>query len=195
MLEAWDLGVATMRPGERAEFVADASLAYGEDGAGDDVPPGAALRFTVELLGGGVAASPPPAMPATPAAEREPGLPEGAAALARAAAAKERGNGLVREAKFAEARAAYEEALGLLRGLSDASAEVAELRARGQLQCSSHLNLAQCCLKLEDFAAAARHATEALGLEPKTITTTRTIQNTTNKQTNKQTNKHTHTHT
>eukprot|EP00439_Symbiodinium_sp_Y106_P040171 s5365_g4.t3 len=36
VLEAWDLGVATMKPGERSVFTVHPSLAFGEEGAGEE---------------------------------------------------------------------------------------------------------------------------------------------------------------
>ena len=36
VLEAWDLGVASMKPGERSIFTVHPSLAFGEEGAGEE---------------------------------------------------------------------------------------------------------------------------------------------------------------
>mmetsp|Transcript_83431 Transcript_83431/g.231559 ORF Transcript_83431/g.231559 Transcript_83431/m.231559 type:complete len:95 (-) Transcript_83431:121-405(-) len=47
----WDLGVATMRVGERAEFRLSPDYAYGKSGAGSAIPPQATLVFDIELLG------------------------------------------------------------------------------------------------------------------------------------------------
>mmetsp|Transcript_75815 Transcript_75815/g.214355 ORF Transcript_75815/g.214355 Transcript_75815/m.214355 type:complete len:474 (+) Transcript_75815:122-1543(+) len=158
VLEAWDLGVATMRPGEASEFTVDASLAYGEDGAGDDIPPGAVLKFTIELLTGKKPAAPEPKDEGkAPAGEEQ--------RIERATEAKERGNALTKESEFERARDAYQEALNLLRACKATELEL--LRSKNKLRLACLLNLAQCSIKLEDFAAAVRHATEALAIEPR----------------------------
>eukprot|EP00698_Gefionella_okellyi_P016748 TRINITY_DN480_c0_g2_i1.p1 TRINITY_DN480_c0_g2~~TRINITY_DN480_c0_g2_i1.p1 ORF type:complete len:117 (+),score=4.63 TRINITY_DN480_c0_g2_i1:248-598(+) len=50
-LSGWDEGVATMKRGERALFVLAPEFGYGEDGAGDSIPPNAPLVFDIEMLG------------------------------------------------------------------------------------------------------------------------------------------------
>jgi peptidylprolyl isomerase len=50
VIRGWDVGVATMRVGERAELVCRADYAYGDAGSPPDIPPGATLTFDVELL-------------------------------------------------------------------------------------------------------------------------------------------------
>ena len=50
VIHAWDVGVATMRVGERATFTCRGDYAYGERGAPPKIPPNATLVFDVELL-------------------------------------------------------------------------------------------------------------------------------------------------
>jgi FKBP-type peptidyl-prolyl cis-trans isomerase FkpA len=55
MIPCWVEGLRLMRPGGRAEITCPPELAYGDEGvpakgAGYRIPPGAALRFEVELL-------------------------------------------------------------------------------------------------------------------------------------------------
>lgn len=50
VINAWDVGVATMKVGERATFECKAEYAYGERGAPPKIPPNATLIFDVELL-------------------------------------------------------------------------------------------------------------------------------------------------
>lgn len=50
VIKGWDIGVATMKKGELAEFVIAPELAYGASGSPPKIPGGATLKFEVELL-------------------------------------------------------------------------------------------------------------------------------------------------
>jgi FKBP-type peptidyl-prolyl cis-trans isomerase len=50
VIPCWTEGVQLMKVGEKAKFVCPAAIAYGDRGAGADIPPGATLVFEVELL-------------------------------------------------------------------------------------------------------------------------------------------------
>ena len=50
VIEGWDKGLKGRRLGEVVELTIPADQAYGEQGAGDRIPPNSPLRFTVELL-------------------------------------------------------------------------------------------------------------------------------------------------
>lgn len=50
VIQGWDRGIPGMKVGGRRKLVIPADLAYGEQGAGGSIPPGAALIFVVDLL-------------------------------------------------------------------------------------------------------------------------------------------------
>jgi len=68
VIKCWTEGVQKMKPGGKAKLVCPSSIAYGENGAGELILPGATLVFEVELLEvlkPGVSPAPAPAKPQT----------------------------------------------------------------------------------------------------------------------------------
>lgn len=72
VIKCWVEGVQKMKPGGKAKLVCPPNLAYGENGAGEQILPGATLAFELELLEVNPASamktgSAAPAIPAAPA--------------------------------------------------------------------------------------------------------------------------------
>lgn len=51
LIKGWQEALQLMRPGDEWILYVPPNLGYGEEGAGGEIPPGAALIFRIELLG------------------------------------------------------------------------------------------------------------------------------------------------
>lgn len=51
LIEGWELGVKGMKIGEKRKLTIPPELAYGDQGAGDIIPPNSTLIFEITMLG------------------------------------------------------------------------------------------------------------------------------------------------
>eukprot|EP00743_Colponemidia_sp_Colp-15_P000545 GILK01000612.1.p1 GENE.GILK01000612.1~~GILK01000612.1.p1 ORF type:complete len:487 (-),score=107.14 GILK01000612.1:186-1595(-) len=149
VIKGWDVGVASMKQGERAVLTCRSDYAYGASGSPPRIPPNATLQFDVELLSFGEK-------------KKEKWDMSSAEKVAAGAAAKEEGNTLFKAGNFTRAADKYNEAVDFV-DFVEGDAE--EKKAISSLKLSSHLNLASCYLKTENFTQAVDNCTKALKLD------------------------------
>ncbi|GIX62259.1 peptidyl-prolyl cis-trans isomerase [Babesia caballi] len=151
VIKGWDIGVASMKLGEKALFVIQPAYGYGEAGAGTSIPPNAVLHFEIELIN----SRPKPRDLHDMTTDEK---------IQAAADAKALGNAKFMSGQYRAAIAMYEDGLHYLSVREEWDEAARKASDVTKLQC--HLNLANCYLKVEEYAAAENHATEALALEP-----------------------------
>ncbi len=65
VIDGWEEGIIGMRPGSLRRLIIPPELAYGDEGFGDSIPPGATLTFDIELIALGRQTTPDAATPQT----------------------------------------------------------------------------------------------------------------------------------
>eukprot|EP00842_Homolaphlyctis_polyrhiza_P003824 jgi/Hompol1/4442/HPOL_000204-RA len=149
VIKGWDVGIASMRLGEKAELLISPEYGYGERGSPPKIPSRASLLFSVELVSFDLSSA------EKTVAEK----------LAAAAPLKNDGNTHFKAGNYNEAKEAYLSALQLLEHTWEATQSEAE--SIKSLQLLLNLNLAQVFLKSKESQTAIKYCEKALKLDPK----------------------------
>eukprot|EP01071_Lankesteria_metandrocarpae_P008134 Lankesteria_metandrocarpae@DN4879_c0_g2_i1.p1 len=153
VIKGMDLGVASMRVGEKAVLKISPENGYG-DAAMGKIPAGSTLIFELELL----SSQPVKKDPQSMTTEEK---------IHEATAMKEEGNDLFKKGEVRSAIEAYLQGEKYFDGFPewpDSSQE----KSKGT-KLSLHLNLANCFIKTGSWLEAKIHATRALEMEPNNV--------------------------
>lgn len=158
VITGWDLGIPTMKKGERATLTIASALAYGAMGAGNDIGPNQDLCFDVEL----VDFHDKKKTPAEMSHEEN---------TAEALKLKEEGNAEFKKGNYEEAASNYSTALThiLKDNQSNMSEEGEEMEVEDNIDLIKvcRLNLANACLKTKQWSTAIENCTKVLEHEEK----------------------------
>ncbi|KAK2956191.1 putative Peptidyl-prolyl cis-trans isomerase FKBP62 [Blattamonas nauphoetae] len=145
VIKGWDVGVASMKVGEEADFTLAPDYAYGERGSPPTIPANAVLNFNVELI----------------SFHKEPETPE--EKIAFGTERKNDGNKHVKDQAWSKARSEYERGIACVQYLFCPNDDLKQQHAA--LILALQLNKALCCIKLNDFNGAFTAANEAVNLD------------------------------
>jgi peptidylprolyl isomerase len=145
VIKGWDVGVKTMRKGEKAEFILRSDYAYGDRGFGDKIPAKSTLVFQVELLN----------FYPKEKSKYEMDLPE---KISNAKKLKDEGVSLFSQKNYSEAVAKFEDGYSYLEKTS-----FKELTSEAKdLILSLLLNMSNCYNNLKKYSQTVKHIQEAL---------------------------------
>lgn len=148
VISGWEIGVKTMRKGEKSEFVLAPKYAYGERGFGDKIPENSTLIFEIELLD----------FYEKPKSKFEMDLPE---KMALSKKLKDEGVAFFQQKDYKNAVAKFEEGLTYLENLSPKEAT----QESKDLTLSLLLNMSNCYNNLKQYELTRKKVGEALKLK------------------------------
>ncbi|KAJ3305901.1 hypothetical protein HDV03_000743 [Kappamyces sp. JEL0829] len=140
VIKGWDVGIATMKVGEKGELWIKSDYGYGASGSPPKIPGGATLIFKVELVSVDLSTA--------EMTEEEK--------IASALKSKEEGNEFFKAGNFQSALHAYNAALAIIKNTA----------SQKNVTVSLYSNVAQCHLKLKNGKEALAAAQSVLDLEP-----------------------------
>lgn len=152
VIKGWDIGVASMKVGERAIFTIKPEYAYGECGAGPTIPPNSTLEFDIELLK--FDESVHPHVSKMSSEEK----------ILFAKTQKDKGNDMFRQKEYSQAVECYLQAINALEGNSMSEEKHKENQ---EIQLSCYLNASSCYYQLKKWKLCVQEATKALNINPK----------------------------
>jgi peptidylprolyl isomerase len=148
VISGWEIGVKTMRKGEKSEFVLAPKYAYGERGFGDKIPQNSTLVFEIELID----------FYDKPRSKFELDLPE---KMAIAKKLKDEGVSFFQQKDFKNAVVKFEEGYSYLENLPTREAT----QESKDLTLSFLLNISNCYNNLKQFELTTKKIAEALKLK------------------------------
>lgn len=147
-----ELGLKKFKSGEKSKLKIKSQYAYGEKGHKEyDIPPGADLEYEVTLK--------------TFEKSKESWEMDTDEKLEQSALAKQKGTDFFKQGKFPLAKRYYKKIIDYLE--SEDLLEGEEKEKRKSLLLAGNLNLAMCCLKLNQDLEALKYCDKALELDPK----------------------------
>lgn len=147
VIKGWDLGVKTMKKGEKAEFILAPEYAYGERGV-SEIPPNSTLNFEIELLDFAPKAK----------SKYEMDYPE---IIAIAKQAKEEGIKLFQEKKFEDAILKFDDGFSYLELIGKSH----ETDESNELTVSLLLNISNCCNNLKQWSRTITNVEKVLQIK------------------------------
>jgi peptidylprolyl isomerase len=146
VIKGWDIGVATMKVGEKSVLFVRSDYAYGADGSPPNIPSKANLKFEIELL----------------KIEKEPETLD--ELVAECNKLREDGNKLYNDKHFVEAFRTYEKALNLFRFCFPDEDEEKRKMNNAKIPCL--LNQCVCKIQLQEFSEGKNYCGKVLEIDP-----------------------------
>ena len=150
VIKGWDIGMMSMRIGEKAELVIQSEYGYGAQGAGADIPPNATLIFKVEII-------------QIDDRKAKKFMVSDEELLQKGKDLKEQGNGRFKNKDFEEAAKLYNEAILSLSKIKEKNKESQEL------QKTCYLNLSVSTNNLGRFNETIHNCTKALMIDSQAV--------------------------